>query len=111
MNDEELNGWIRSHHESSRVECPVCTTDRRKSNKRDMQITVEGDKILYQCWHCGISGRCSKDKAPVHKAAVTPISLPKTSDSDLIAEYLLSRGASWGTLIIHQRLFVSTALF
>lgn len=92
MNEEDLVGWIRSHNETSRVECPMCANERRKTNKRDMQITLEGDSILYQCWHCGLSGKCSKDKAPVHKAAVTPISLPKSSNQDLISEYLLSRG-------------------
>jgi len=94
MNEEELKAFVTSHTETKRVPCPMCSNDRKK-RRSDLQITVEVDRVLYQCWHCGLSGAAKKGGAPVWKSPVTAISVPKKSDEGMIKEYLETRGINY----------------
>ena len=94
MNEEDLKAFVTSHTETKRVPCPMCSNDRKK-RRSDLQITVEVDRVLYQCWHCGLSGAAKKGESPVWKSPVTAISVPKKSDDGMIKEYLETRGIDY----------------
>lgn len=41
----------------ARVACPFCSSERRKSNSRDMTLTRQSDgAVLYYCHHCQANG-------------------------------------------------------
>jgi twinkle protein len=39
-----------------RVVCPWCEHTRRTKGDRCLSLKPEHDKVLYQCWHCGVKG-------------------------------------------------------
>ena len=46
-----------SFNDSTRIACPECSTERRKSNSKDMTLTRKADgAIVYHCHHCQASG-------------------------------------------------------
>jgi len=90
----------------SRVSCPSCGPDRRKKNERTLSVTVDGDWALYNCHHCGESGRVklgedswmvSIDPPRTQRAA--PIDRDPLADSQF--KYLESRGISRETSESH----------
>lgn len=55
--------------ESTRVECPVCTPERRKPNK-DMTLTRKPDgAVVFHCHHCQTSGAVQPKE---HKLSAVP---------------------------------------
>jgi hypothetical protein len=46
--------------DTTRILCPVCSESRKKSHEKTMGVTVESDRIVYQCFHCGVSGAMRK---------------------------------------------------
>ena len=91
MNQEDIDYFMSSIYENCRVKCPACSSERKKKNVQSLGVTVEGNKVLYQCFHCGLSGKYTR-KDTVQKATVTAISVPKEKDETLIDKFLSNRG-------------------
>ncbi len=93
MNQEDLEYWIKSNGEGRHI-CPVCSPDRKKKHDKTLSVHPDGDSILYQCWHCSLSGKINAKaewEIPV-KAPVKAISMPKQSDKALGDAFLRNRG-------------------
>jgi len=43
-----------------RIRCPNCSHQRKKKHEKTMSLSIEGEAVLYNCWHCDISGRVNK---------------------------------------------------
>ena len=91
MTEGELNDLLEGIMESSRVPCPACAKDRKKKNQKTLSVTVTGDDVLYQCWHCSLSGKYTRQRK-TELSNVKAISIPKESDQSLVDAYLLKRG-------------------
>lgn len=89
-----IENALRLVSESTRIRCPVCSESRRKSNEKTMGVTVESDRIVYQCFHCGTAGAIRKESRPVmqFKPAPKPVDPPTEVKPDIAREFLLSRG-------------------
>jgi len=55
MNVEEYVSSLRvdSH---LRAQCPVCSPERRKHNLKELSIDLKGDRWVFHCHHCQVSG-------------------------------------------------------
>ena len=92
MNAEALVAQLRVDT-SLRVKCPECSGERNKQDK-DLAIHSKGDRWVFYCHHCLISGVVNREKRMLH---VVPT---KTDISHLTEdhyEFLLSRGISRST--------------
>ena len=89
-----LESALRLVSESTRIRCPVCSESRKKSNEKTMGVTVEIDRIVYQCFHCGTAGAIRKESRPVmqFKPAPKPVDPPAEVKPDIARDFLLSRG-------------------
>ena len=61
MNISEILSDLKIHprtysNGSQRVKCPDCSHTRKKKHDRPLALTIEPDKILWYCHHCGWSG-------------------------------------------------------
>ena len=56
-----LEEVLSSQTETTRIRCPVCADSRRKTYEKTMGVTVEEDRVIYQCFHCGTSGAMRKN--------------------------------------------------
>ncbi len=75
----------------SRMVCPACGPDRKKSHEKTLSVTLDGDSAVYFCHHCEAKG-----SAPLNallepeEVSVIPESVsPKFTDSQ--REWLKSR--------------------
>jgi|TARA_R110002096_G_scaffold397821_1_gene593754 twinkle protein len=93
MNEADLGYFFENIHDDCRVPCPECSTERKKKNVKTLSVTIDGGDCLYQCHHCGLSGRYNKPsiQTQVKPQKVRAISVPSASNQELINEYLLSR--------------------
>lgn len=44
-----------------RIKCPNCSEQRKKKTEKTMSLSIEGEAVLYNCWHCEISGKIYKN--------------------------------------------------
>jgi len=95
LNQSDLEYFVRNQGAGRHV-CPVCSPDRKKKNEKTLNIQPDAGSILFQCWHCELSGKVSSDKkddwSMEPKAPVKAISFPKTSDKALADAFLRNRG-------------------
>jgi len=93
MNDHDLGYFFSNIHDNCRVQCPECSDKRKKKNVKTLSITIDGSDCLYQCHHCGLSGRYNRPtiQPKIQPQKVRAISVPNESNQELINEYLLSR--------------------
>jgi twinkle protein len=54
-----------------RIKCPQCGDTRKKNTQKTMGVTINKEGTLYNCFHCGISG-----KIPLKKPYIKPVSMP-----------------------------------
>lgn len=82
----EVESTVRQMTESGRIRCPSCWATRKKKNEKSMSVTVGSESNIYQCFHCGSSGKVTLDR-PNH-LAVSPVknSLPATVASNVNAD-------------------------
>lgn len=82
--------------ESTRIRCPMCADERKKSDKKDMGVTVEPDRVVYQCFHCGVSGAIRRQRfmQQIHQAKQPPkhIDPPTEHVPSIVTEFLIKRG-------------------
>ena len=91
MTDAELEDWILGIDGAGRFECPVCGPTRKKKNQKTLSVTVDGDYVLYNCWHCELSGKKKKKSYITEPSKITAISKPKTVNKELISKFLSGR--------------------
>jgi len=97
VNKEEIENFVMAQ-EPGRYVCPKCSPDRKKKFEKTLNIQPDEEGVMYQCWHCEISGKVfyEKDFKGLdfwdNKAKVKAISKPKQVDTGLMNEYLISRG-------------------
>ena len=93
MTPEEI---ITSQLETGRITCPLCSESRKKSHEKSMGVTVESDRFVYQCFHCGASGAIRRNKM-MHqvqqiKKQPKPVDPPTEHVPDIVTEFLTRRG-------------------
>lgn len=88
----ELGIEIKSNHPSQKVKCPKCSYQRKKKN--DPSLSVNLEKGLYNCHHCGWQGNVNlKPKVEYVKPPES-----KTELNDSIISFFNDRGISESTL-------------
>jgi len=92
-----LQQAVLSQTRNSRIRCPVCSGDRKKSHLRTMGITVEDNRVVYQCFHCNTSGAIRKDRfmyqvKELSNQNIKPIDPPTSVKPEIVEKFLLSRG-------------------
>jgi twinkle protein len=61
-------------NESTRVACPYCSTERRKSNQKDMTLTRKSDgAVVFHCHHCQTNGSVQPQQERILSAVPNPI--------------------------------------
>lgn len=93
MNLEQI---LSSQTHTTRIRCPECADQRKKHNERTMGVTVEEDRVIYQCFHCGTSGAIRK-KSFMHQVQQTKtpprhIDPPTEHVPHIVHDFLVSRG-------------------
>jgi twinkle protein len=86
--------FIEQFHfnESTRVSCPSCSLDRKKTNSKDMTLTRRPDgAVVYHCHHCLETGSVQK-KREFKLAAVPQKEIISSKLEARHYSYLLSRG-------------------
>jgi twinkle protein len=93
--------YVKSLHVDNhlRVVCPSCSTERKKSNQKDLDIRIsnDGEMYKYYCHHCNISGG-----VPIHQREkkMQPVQKTITVVQDLQQQhydFLKTRGISAST--------------
>lgn len=87
----EFDYFFEGLHESKRYPCPSCSKQRKKKHTKTLSVTISGDSVLYNCWHCSLAGNYLRRPIPA-TSNVRAISIPKESDQSLVDQYLLKRG-------------------
>ena len=82
--------------DTARVQCPFCSSERKKSRLKEMTLTKKPDgAILYYCHHCDANGSVQPTHQEYTKLSAVP--QPKILENALQTphyEYLASRGIS-----------------
>ena len=95
--------------DSTRVACPICSRDRKKSNNKDMKLTRQTDgAVLFHCHHCQTNGSVQPKESYV--SAVPNIQVTENKLEDSHYEWLQTRGISKQTAD-KMRLFASEKFF
>jgi len=84
-------------NESTRVACPYCSAERRKSNQKDMTLTRKADgAVVFHCHHCQTSGSVQPQQERILSAVPNPIIVSnKLQDHHYL--WLATRGISPAT--------------
>ena len=82
--------------DSTRIACPDCSTDRKKTNNKDMKLTRQPDgAILYHCHHCNTNGSVQPKERYV--SAVPNIKITENKLTTPHYEWLKTRGITQHT--------------
>jgi len=80
-----------------RVQCPFCSSTRRKKGMKDLSLNIEKEHILYNCHHCLETGKIKLELHEI-KTRRKPMQLAVKHDykglSDNAIAWLNSRGIS-----------------
>ena len=105
--DHIINSEYLADQQYKRIECPACSPHRKKKNQKTLSLTRDSDKILYQCWHCQLSGVVNMNQTTTTTKKITeptPISVAKeiTPSSGVVynkhqIKFLKDRGISEDT--------------
>ena len=96
-----MKNFLSTVNDSARYICPLCSDQRKKKNERTLSVSVENDGIKYTCWHCAEAGGYTfkqlrgEVSRPASPPAPRAISVPKSSDSINVENYLSSRGINY----------------
>jgi len=79
--------------QSGRIACPYCSSERKKSNVKDMKLTRRPDgAIVYHCHHCSAHGAIQPKE--IKLSAVPVLKIENQVMQPFHYEYLESRGIS-----------------
>ena len=81
-----------------RIKCPQCGDTRKNKSQKTMGVTINGEGTLYNCFHCGISGKIVPKKSYI-KPVSMPVSRPKKrvnapENNEYFYDFLKKRGIS-----------------
>jgi twinkle protein len=91
---------IAQSNNAGRIACPYCSSDRKKSNTKDMTVTVQSDgAILYHCHHCSANGSLQPQQPKLYKVKQMPVAITveQSALQPYHYEYLATRGISQST--------------
>ncbi len=84
-------------NDNARVACPFCSSDRRKSNSKDMTLSRKDDgAVVYFCHHCEAQG-VVQEKRRFQLAAVPQTKIVSNALKDHHYAWLQQRGISKAT--------------
>jgi len=97
-------------NESTRVACPYCSAERRKSNQKDMTLTRKSDgAVVFHCHHCQTSGSVQPQQERILSAVPNP-TIVSNKLQDQHYAWLALRGISKPTAD-KMKLFASEKYF
>ncbi len=97
-------------NESTRVACPYCSAERRKSNQKDMTLTRKADgAVVFHCHHCQTSGSVQPQQERILSAVPNP-TIVSNKLQDQHYAWLATRGISPKTAD-KMKLFASEKYF
>ena len=97
-------------NESTRVACPYCSAERRKSNQKDMTLTRKTDgAVVFHCHHCQTSGSVQPQQERILSAVPNP-TIVSNKLQDQHYAWLATRGISPATAD-KMKLFASEKYF
>ena len=81
-----------------RIKCPQCGDTRKNKSQKTMGVTINGEGTLYNCFHCGISGKIALKKSYI-KPVYMPVSKPEKrvnapENNEYFYNFLKKRGIS-----------------
>ena len=83
--------------ESTRVACPYCSAERRKSNQKDMTLTRKADgAVVFHCHHCQTNGSVQPQQERILSAVPNP-TIVSNKLQDQHYAWLATRGISHQT--------------
>lgn len=93
---------IAQSNNAGRIACPYCSSDRKKSNTKDMTVTVQSDgAILYYCHHCSANGSLQPQQTQpkLYKVKQMPVAITveQSALQNHHYQYLATRGISQST--------------
>jgi twinkle protein len=91
---------IARSNNAGRIACPYCSSDRKKSNTKDMTVTVQTDgAILYHCHHCSANGSLQPQHPKLYKVKQMPVAITveQSALQPYHYQYLATRGISQST--------------
>jgi twinkle protein len=81
-------------NESTRVACPYCSAERRKSNQKDMTLTRKLDgAVVFHCHHCQTNGSVQPQQERILSAVPNP-TIVSNKLQDQHYAWLATRGIS-----------------
>lgn len=84
-------------NESTRVACPYCSAERRKSNQKDMTLTRKADgAVVFHCHHCQTNGSVQPQQERILSAVPNP-TIVSNKLQDQHYAWLATRGISHQT--------------
>lgn len=97
-------------NESTRVACPYCSAERRKSNQKDMTLTRKADgAVVFHCHHCQTNGSVQPQQERILSAVPNP-TIVSNKLQDQHYAWLATRGISHQTAD-KMKLFASEKYF
>ena len=97
-------------NESTRVACPYCSAERRKSNQKDMTLTRKTDgAVVFHCHHCQTNGSVQPQQERILSAVPNP-TIVSNKLQDPHYAWLATRGISHQTAD-KMKLFASEKYF
>lgn len=97
-------------NESTRVACPYCSAERRKSNQKDMTLTRKLDgAVVFHCHHCQTNGSVQPQQERILSAVPSP-TIVSNKLQDQHYAWLATRGISHQTAD-KMKLFASEKYF
>ena len=97
-------------NESTRVACPYCSAERRKSNQKDMTLTRKADgAVVFHCHHCQTNGSVQPQQERILSAVPNP-TIVSNKLQDTHYAWLATRGISHQTAD-KMKLFASEKYF
>lgn len=88
---EAVESVVRNMTRGGRYKCPACGDNRKKKAQKTMGVTINGEGKLYNCFHCGISGKIPPEKSYVEPI---PVSIPKPIHNQYLYDFLKKRAIS-----------------
>lgn len=96
---------------TTRVACPLCSPERRKSKQKDMTLTRKPDgAVVFHCHHCEAQGSVQPEKKEYKLSAVPQPTIVNKALGDAHLEWLETRGISKQTAD-KMKLFASEKYF
>ena len=97
--NQRIADFVSEFHfnESTRVACPYCSAERRKSNQKDMTLTRKLDgAVVFHCHHCQTNGSVQPQQERILSAVPNP-TIVSNKLQDQHYAWLATRGISHQT--------------